>query len=91
MASNQNQPPTIVPETNNNKISSLTTTPVKANGKRIRNVESPVSIAKFPLKGKRTLTRAIELSLTEIDLVRISRRLSMGKIKGENEIGSISR
>lgn len=48
--SNQNQPPALVPD--NNKNGSLTTTPVKANGKRIRNGESPVSIAKFPLKGK---------------------------------------
>lgn len=49
--SNQNQPPS-VPDPNNNKSGSLTTTPVKANGKRIRNGESPISIAKFPLKGE---------------------------------------
>ena len=51
VSSNQNQPPTKVPETIS-KNGSLTKTPVKANGKRIRNVDSPVSIAKFPLKGE---------------------------------------
>lgn len=46
-----------------------------------------MSIAKFPLKGKRTLASAIELSLIGM-LVRISKGLSMGKIRGDNEIGS---
>lgn len=61
-ASNQNHPPTQIhgPDANNNKNTggcggSLNTTPIKANGKRIRNGESPVSVAKFPLKGKKTI------------------------------------